>query len=154
MQNPHNLRHSGHSDQTTNTDPPQILPRTGGASTKTLKGNLELMPPKFCTIVAIIALSTLTALAQGHGRDMSDEKNIWDQLQVIAPGALEAFKAATAAMDAGNYPEAVRLYAAVRKKAPRFDPVLRRLGSCLVSVGKVDEGMALVEAIVAQNRTA
>ena len=78
-------------------------------------------------VLTILLLTVPTCLAQPPGRDMTREKVITDQLTAIEPGAVEDFKAATTAMDSGNYGEAVRLYEAVRMKAPEFDPVLRRL---------------------------
>ncbi len=84
---------------------------------------------------------------------MRKENIIWEQLKVIAPGTVDDFKAATTAMDAGNYDEAVRLYEAVRKKAPEFDPELRRLGTSLALKGDLSAGLDLLEQAVQKNRT-
>ena len=86
------------------------------------------------------------------GRNMKKESTYWEQLKVIAPDSIETFKAATTAMDAEKYDEAVKLYQAVYKKAPNFDPVMRRLGLCLVLSGKTEEGLAMIEKAVATNR--
>jgi Zn-dependent protease with chaperone function len=112
------------------------------------------MLPKLCICLAIITLFAAAVFPQSGGRDQRKEEIIWEQLKVIAPGTVDDFKAATTAMDAGNYDEAVRLYGAVLKKAPEFDPVLRRLGISLVLKGEVNEGLDLLEQAVARNRTA
>jgi hypothetical protein len=78
------------------------------------------MLPRFCLVLAITALFSTSTFAQPTSRDMQKEAAIWDQLEAIAPGALEEFKAGTIAMDAGNYAEAVRLYEAVPKKGAHF----------------------------------
>lgn len=84
---------------------------------------------------------------------MKKEAMIWEQLKVIAPGSIADFKAATEAMDAGKYDDAVRLYQTVYKKTPNFDVVMRRLGMCLAAQGKTADGLALLEQAVAANRT-
>ena len=105
----------------------------------------------FLAFTILTCLSSL-ASSQTPSRNMTKEAMIWEQLKVIAPGALEDFKAATTAMDNNQYDEAVRLYRAVYKKAPDFDVVMRRLGICLMQQGKSDEGLALLEKAVAANR--
>src|SRR6267378_3052898 len=101
----------------------------------------------------ILLLIIPSCFAQSPGRDTAREKVITDQLESIAPSAVADFKTATTAMDSGNYAEAVRLYEAVRMKAPAFDPVLRRLGTSLVLQGKVGAGLDLLEQAVAKNRS-
>jgi tetratricopeptide (TPR) repeat protein len=103
-------------------------------------------------IILVIACAIITS-AQQDKRDPRREQIVWDELSAIAPNALEDFKAATTAMDANNYAEAVRLYEAVYKRAPDLDHVQRRLGTCLVLQGKVDEGLALLEKAVAKRRS-
>jgi hypothetical protein len=90
--------------------------------------------------------------AQTPARNMKKEAMIWEQLKVIAPGSVEDFKAATTALDTEKYDEAVRLYQGVYKKAPNFDPVMRRLGMSLVLQGKTEEGLALIQKAVEANR--
>ena len=108
------------------------------------------------TLTTVILLLTLFSAvsAQGSDRDMEKERAIWAQLKAIAPGSLEDFKAATAAMDADNYEEATRLFDAVRKKAPDFDPAIRRLGMSLVHAGKTESGFEFLELAVEKNRSA
>lgn len=84
---------------------------------------------------------------------MEKEKAIWQQLTAIAPKSVETFKAATTALDAGNYEEAARLYEEVFKKAPEFDPVMRRLGISFVELGRTQEGVALLEMAVQKKRS-
>lgn len=115
--------------------------------------NTQAMVRCFCGLTLILVCSA-AALSQPPGRDMQKESMIWEQLKVIAPRGLDDFKAATDAMDSGNYDEAVRLYESVYKKAPGFDHVLRRLGTSLVLQGKIDEGLRFLEEAVDRNRTA
>jgi Zn-dependent protease with chaperone function len=111
------------------------------------------MLSKVYACVPMMILFAPVAFSQPVGRDMRKENIIWEQLKVIAPGTVDDFKAATTAMDAGNYDEAVRLYEAVRKKAPEFDPVLRRLGTSLILKGDLSAGLDLLEQAVQMNRT-
>ena len=102
---------------------------------------------------ALILLLSPTALAQFNQRDMEKEELIWQKLQPIAPRSVETFKQATAALDSGDYEKAARLYGEVFKKAPDFDPVMRRLGLSLVEIGRRQEGLALLEKAVEKNRS-
>jgi tetratricopeptide (TPR) repeat protein len=111
------------------------------------------MLTRFSLVLAIIALVFQTVLPQSSGRDMAKERLIWGQLHAIAPGAVEDFKAGTIAMDAGNYEEAVRLYETVRKTAPEFDHVLRRLGTSLALQAKLEDGLEFLEQAVERNRS-
>lgn len=108
---------------------------------------------KIALILALLASLALTAAAQAPTRELDKEQPIWDQLQQIAPDAVEDFKAATVALDSGDAEEAIRRYQAVLKKAPGFDHAQRRLGYALAAAGKVDEGLKLLEAAVANNRS-
>ena len=112
------------------------------------------MPVKVALILALLAALGLTVSAQEPTtRNLEKEKPIWKQLQSIAPGAIEDFKAGTVAMDSNNYEEAIKRYESVRKKAPDFDPMLRRLGFSLAYAGRVDEGIELIEKALQQNRS-
>lgn len=91
--------------------------------------------------------------AQTATRDLEKEKAILAQLQGLDPSAVEDFKAGTLAMDIGNNDEAIRRYESVRKKAPEFDHVLRRLGYLLAAAGKVDTGLEFLELAVQKNRS-
>jgi tetratricopeptide (TPR) repeat protein len=113
------------------------------------------MPVKVSLILALIATFALTVAAQAStDRNPEKEKAIWEQLQKVAPGTVDDFKAGTVALDSGNYEEAIKRYESVRKQAPEFDPVLRRLGYSLSYAGKVDEGLELLEMAVQKNRSA
>lgn len=115
------------------------------------------MPPRSILLSSLCALlcllATNAAAQQPPGRDMKKEQEIWQELQNIAPAALETFKQATAALDADNHEEAARLYEEVVKKAPDFSPAMRRLGITWVLLGKTAEGMALLERAVENERT-
>ncbi|HET6891347.1 MAG TPA: tetratricopeptide repeat protein, partial [Pyrinomonadaceae bacterium] len=106
----------------------------------------------FSTVTFLLMLLTSVS-AQAPSRDMEKEKPIWAELQTIAPDSVENFKAATAAMDSDNYEEAARLYEEVRKKAPDFPPVLRRLGMSLVHSGKTESGFQFLERAVEIDRS-
>ncbi len=106
-------------------------------------------------VLAVVCLFTcfsLSAAAQTPGRNMRKEAMLWEQLKVIAPDSVETFKAGTTAMDADKYDEAIKLYQSVYKKAPNFDPVMRRLGYCLIAAGKMEEGLAMLDKAIATNR--
>jgi hypothetical protein len=109
---------------------------------------------KLLLVMLALGFTSNMLQAQQTARDMAAEKTIWDQLQPIAPGAVADFRAATTALDEGKYDEAVRLYEAVRKKAPDFDPVLRRLGYAYAAQGKLDQGLPFLEQAVANHRSA
>ena len=102
----------------------------------------------YCLALALLIGSAAVALAQPRQRDMEKEQRLWQELQAIAPDAVETFKAATAALDKNDFAEAVRLYQLVYKKAPNSDIVMRRLGGALVFGGHKPEGFALLEAAV------
>lgn len=100
----------------------------------------------------ILSLS-LTAFAQFHKRDMAKEELIWRELQSVAPGSVETFKAATAALDQSDYEKSARLYQEVLKKAPDFEPAMRRLGGSLIRTGRAREGLSLLERAVEKSRS-
>ena len=102
---------------------------------------------------ALLLLLSLTAIAQLDDRDMAKEALIWQKLQSIDPRSVETFKEATVALDEGDYKKAANLYEQVFKKAPNFDPAIRRLGGSLVEIGRRQEGMALLEMAVEKNRS-
>lgn len=103
---------------------------------------------------AIVLFCASTTVSQTQERDMAKESLIWDELKTVAPDRIEDFKAATVAMDSGNYDEAVQLYRAVLKKAPDSHHVLRRLGTSLAMQGKLEEGLSFIEQAIIRNRSA
>ena len=104
------------------------------------------------SLLLLLILFASSTLAQ-PSRDMEKEKAIWAELETIAPDSVDDFKAATAAMDAGDYEKAVTLFGRVHERAPDSDAALRRLGGCLVLTGKTDAGYALMEKAVAIRRS-
>jgi tetratricopeptide (TPR) repeat protein len=111
------------------------------------------MQRRYYLASAIILILSLTASGQFDERDMEKEALIWEKLQSIAPRSVETFKEATAALDAGDYEKSARLYEEVLKKAPEFDPVMRRLGLSLVQIGREQEGLSYLERAVGKNRS-
>src|SRR6266480_4872824 len=107
-----------------------MLPNAKNILHPILKGT-HFMFRRLLVLLAILLLSFSGVSAQQGERDMKYEQAIWDELSAIAPGAVEDFKAATIAMDSGNYAEAARLYEIVHTKAPDLDHVLRRMGTSL-----------------------
>ncbi len=103
---------------------------------------------------AVVLFCASTAFSQTQERDMAKESLIWDELKTVAPDRIEDFKAATVAMDSGNYDEAVRLYSFVLKKAPGSHHVLRRLGTSLVLQGNLEEGLSFIEQAITKKRNA
>jgi len=57
-------------------------------------------------------------------------------------------------MDKQDYKVADSLYSIVYAQAPNFDPVIRRHGSLLVSMGKTKEGIELCKKAISINRSA
>jgi tetratricopeptide (TPR) repeat protein len=109
---------------------------------------------KIALIVALLASLALTLAAQAPPtRSVDKEQPIWNELEKIAPTAVEDFQRATEALDSGNPDEAIRRYEAVLEKAPAFDHAQRRLGYALAAAGQVDEGLKLLAAVVANNRS-
>lgn len=111
-------------------------------------GREEIMIRKLSRVLLVICLCAAYASAADNDRDMKKEEAIWQQLQAVAPDQVENFKKATEVMDADNVDEAIRLYQQVYEKAPKFDPVLRRLGSLLVYTERTAEGLPMLEAAV------
>src|SRR5215203_4737516 len=93
------------------------------------------------------------AAAQMKDRDAVKEEKVRQELQKIAPKAVEMFKAATDALDGKNYEESARLYTEVLKQAPDFDPALRRLGFALIATGKRAEGLEKTQKALSLKRT-
>ncbi|MEK6301643.1 MAG: tetratricopeptide repeat protein [Acidobacteriota bacterium] len=106
----------------------------------------------YLTSILILFLAP-AQFAQSTERDMAKEALIWQKLQSIAPRSVETFKEATDALDKGDYEKAARLYEEVYKKAPDFDPLVRRLGGSLIEMGRRQEGLALLEKAVKMNRS-
>jgi tetratricopeptide (TPR) repeat protein len=111
------------------------------------------MLARVVSVLIFLALLPIAVAAQITTRNIEKEKVIWTRIEAQAPDALEDFKAATTAMDAGNFEEAARLYESVRKRAPESDDVLRRLGTSLASQGKLENGLDFLEQAVQKNRS-
>ncbi|MEP7336374.1 MAG: M48 family metalloprotease [Acidobacteriota bacterium] len=108
--------------------------------------------------ILLISLFAVTVVAQQQAapsrRNMEKEKQHWQQLEKIAPVAVETFKAATEAFDKRDYDQAAKLYEEVFIKAPEFDVAARRLGSVYVELGKTAAGITLIEQAYARNASA
>lgn len=93
------------------------------------------------------------AFAQTSERDMAKEAKIWQQLQQIAPQAVETFKAATVALDQQDYQKSAELYNQVLSQSPTSEAAMRRLGFALVGSGKREEGLKASRAALEFNRS-
>ena len=111
------------------------------------------MITRFVLPLLTIVLLVSSALAQPAGRDLKKEEVIWNELKDVAPGEVEHFKAATEAMDADKFDEAIKLYSAVLTTAPNFDHAIRRLGLTVTASGNVDEGIQLIRQALAKRRS-
>ncbi|MEP7076830.1 MAG: hypothetical protein ABI878_13570 [Acidobacteriota bacterium] len=87
-------------------------------------------------------------------RNPAAEEPIVQELQKLAPKAVETFKSATTSLDSNNFTEAIAKYNDVLKQAPNFEPALRRLGYAMIGAGKRDEGIAMVQKAVDLHRSA
>lgn len=104
--------------------------------------------------VVLISLAFSYSSVAQPKRDMTREEPYHQQLQKIAPGAVDSFKAATQSLDSGDSENAIRLYNEVLKQAPNFEPAMRRVGYALVDSGRRDEGLAALEKVLGKNRSA
>jgi hypothetical protein len=111
-----------------------------------------LVWPTLCLIVLFVVCPT--ALAQQQQRDPAKEAPILEELQKIAPKAVETFKKATTDLDSDKNEDAIREFNDVLKQAPNFEPALRRLGYAFVAVGKQSEGVASTQKAVDLHRSA
>ena len=111
------------------------------------------MRHRLFAIFAGIALLCIPMPAQQAARNAKVEQTICDKLAAIAPQAVEPFKRATSAMDAGEYQVAVPLFQQVLQQAPLFTPAMRRLGSSLAGTGQVEDGISYSEKAVKIERS-
>lgn len=104
------------------------------------------------TSIFLTLLFTATLFAQNapSGRNMEKEKQYWQELEKIAPNAVQAFKTATEAFDKHDYNRAAQFYEEVQQQAPDFDVMLRRLGSIYIEQRKQIAGMELLERAYAK----
>lgn len=109
---------------------------------------------KTLTIVMLFLASFVQLNAKNAGRDMTKEHEYEKELATINPLLVEVFKAATVAMDKGDYVLSDSLYTRVCKKAPTFDIAFRRLGGIKLGTGKVQEATELCEKAVQLKRSA
>lgn len=93
---------------------------------------------------------TFTAFAQTE-RNMEREKIYWQQVEKIAPKAVETFKAATQAWDNNDHAKAAQLFSEVLKQAPNYEVASRRLGMAYIELGRYDEGKELVTRVYEKN---
>jgi len=109
----------------------------------------------FRFLAALSALVLISAEIYAHQptRNPEAEQAIWFKLAAVAPGAVGVFQRATAAMDKGDYRQAVQLYGQVEKQAPAFSPALLRSGLCLARLGQTEDALTQLEAAVKSERT-
>jgi len=93
------------------------------------------------------------AYPQTRTRTPERETPVIEELRKISPNSVDAFIAATESMDNGSVEEAERLFNEVLKKAPDFEPALRRLGYTYVALGRRDEGLVLTKKAIDKNRS-
>ena len=94
------------------------------------------------------------SLAQAPQRDPEKENPLVEQLRLGTDDpTAEKFKQATEALDSGRFEEAERLYSEVLKKAPEFEPALRRIGYAYVALGRRPEGLEMTKKALAKNRS-
>ena len=108
----------------------------------------------FLFLVLNIFFSINILFCQPPTRDSVKEQIIENQLKDIKPSLVSIFKAGTIALDEGNYQLADSLYTIVFKKAPIFDPVIRRLGIIKCELSMIDSGVKLCEKAVSINKSA
>lgn len=108
---------------------------------------------RFILVLSLCFVLANLSLAQTQERDLKKEEKIWLELQKTAPKTVDAFKAATAALDAKNYQEAAKLYNEVLMQAPTCEAALRRMGYALIGTGKRDEGLKAIQTALDFNRT-
>ncbi|MEQ1604420.1 MAG: M48 family metalloprotease [Pyrinomonadaceae bacterium] len=106
----------------------------------------------FGLLVLFVAISL--SQPQVRERDPAKEAPVLQELQKIAPKAVDLFKTATQNLDNDNEEEAIRQYNEVLKQAPNFEPALRRLGYALIATGKHAEGIAMAQKAVDFHRSA
>lgn len=114
------------------------------------------MPPSANWIVLlafVFIVFTFQSAAQIASRDMAKEEVIYNELRKTAPNAVDAFKAATAAMDGGKFDESEKLFTEVIRQSPKFDPAIRRLGFALVDLGRRDEGISKIQQAIDLKRS-
>jgi Zn-dependent protease with chaperone function len=105
------------------------------------------------SIFAVLVLFAGSVYGQQAARDPRKEEVICKKLAAVSPAAVEAFQRGTAAMDKGDYPQAIQLYRTVAKQAPTFSPALRRLGLSLAAFGQTEEALKQLENAVKIERS-
>jgi Zn-dependent protease with chaperone function len=90
-------------------------------------------------LLCLGATSAPAASSQGRAkRSDSDEAAYARELAAIDPQLADAFRDATAALDAGRVPEARKDFEAIVARAPEHAASLRRLSYCLHQLGEID----------------
>lgn len=97
--------------------------------------------------------SCVASYGQVRARDSQAEQVIRKNLASIAPAAVDAFDRGTAALDAGDYEQAIRSYQEVLQQAPTFTPAMRRLGASLAANGQTQNGLKYCEKAVQLERS-
>lgn len=112
------------------------------------------MKTKLVSLFLILFFLAFSAFAQTTpvpSRNMDKEKLLWQELEKLTPGQVEAFKQATEALDANDYETAVKLYTQVAENSPKFDAAMRRLGFAYAALGKRKEALTWLEKAAKEN---
>lgn len=106
------------------------------------------------TLVVLLTILFSITTAQTPTRDPGEENPIVEALRQSADkDTVDKFIAATDALDNDRHEEAKLLYEGVLKKAPDFEPALRRLGYALVALGDREKGLAMSARALSLNRS-
>ena len=106
------------------------------------------------TLLFLFLVCALMIQGQNSQRDVQKELKNEKELETIDASLVSTFREGTQAMDANNLKLADSLYSIVYSKAPEFDPVIRRLGTIGISLGKTKEGIALCKKAEKINNSA
>lgn len=109
--------------------------------------------PIILRVLLFATLFGLNVFSQSPMRDEAKETALENRLKETAPQIVESFRTATKAMDSGDFEVCVAKNYDVLSKAPNFDPAMRRLGFCLISLGKKEEGIASIQQAIDLDRS-
>jgi len=100
-------------------------------------------------LLAACATSPAGTPAPPQSRDAALEQSFEQQLAKIDPAAVPIYRQATAAMDAGDYPTAKKLYLQVTTLAPGFSTAYRRLGYVESNLNDLNGAIGLTQKALA-----
>lgn len=108
---------------------------------------------RVCLFVLLLMWCTPWLHAALTMRDEARETAILEALRTRNPAAVAPFTEATAAGDREQFQQAVTLLEKVLVLAPDFNPAQRRLGCCLVELGRYTDGIAMLKTALANHRS-